>query len=465
MRLWHAGTGTLRSILRGHKARAGSLLYPSLCVRCHNDITHSHSRGMRTTVLPQPKQPHFSVALYPRLANKEEWKHCPSANLQEAVRCVAVAPGGRIISGSVDKTLRVWSIAEGGGKLHKLKGHAAPVRAVVTFTLSEGGAQMAASASDDGSIRVWDIDAGALQFALLGAFLLSTTGRSSSIQRNFVLLRSQRTAPPTRARNPSPREPRFVSRILLLSCAPRLSLRPSGPRCFELINDHLSILSRRALWPRQRDLPPPKPNPRQRQLGPPCRRLVRAGNHRTTQRELLAFCCWHACLTRCSPGANGNISCLLPRRRSLATGGAERVMEGHQGPIQAVCKASRGRVVSSSLDKRIRLWQTSTGARNSSAIEVALRLRGAWEEAVGVCSDESAPRPALFVPLVGNHRTEHRRVRARVRHGAAVRRHCAGVPRPHALHRVHRCARSRAPSYPPVSPHDLEPSTSRAVPV
>lgn len=87
---------------------------------------------------------------------------------QEAVRCVAGAPGGRVVSGSVDRTLRVWAVAD-GRKLHKLKGHLAPVRAVVALQPGAGGAAVAVSASDDGTVRVWDLDAGALQYALTGA--------------------------------------------------------------------------------------------------------------------------------------------------------------------------------------------------------------------------------------------------------------------------------------------------------
>lgn len=103
-------------------------------------------------------------------------------HLQEAVRCVTAAPGGRVVSGSVDTTLRVWSVAA-GRKIHKLKGHSAPVRALAAFTLGEGGASLVASASDDGSIRVWDIDAGTLQFALQGALLQRRLPLTSSVAR------------------------------------------------------------------------------------------------------------------------------------------------------------------------------------------------------------------------------------------------------------------------------------------
>lgn len=241
--------------------------------------------------------------------------HFPPPHPQEPVRCVAVVSGsgGRVVSGSIDTTLRVWSLAD-GSKLHKLKGHSAPIRALVAIPSSvsgegpEGGPtglSLVASASDDGSIRVWDVEAGALQYALLGARLGAHFPSSFSF-------------PPL-----------------------------ATPRRHWHLCCHDSFTSGCGL----------QAEPLVRLVYTPllCPRLCRA----------------------LSAGHSGPVSaiCVLPGHRlvsgswdrlvvvwSLTSGSAERVMEGHRGPVQAVCGASRGRVVSASLDKRIRLWLVATGA-------------------------------------------------------------------------------------------------------
>ena len=62
--------------------------------------------------------------------------------------------GGRIVSASDDKTLRVWAV-ESGECLHTLRGHTNGVRAVERL---EGGRIV--SASDDKTLRVWDVESG-----------------------------------------------------------------------------------------------------------------------------------------------------------------------------------------------------------------------------------------------------------------------------------------------------------------
>ena len=68
------------------------------------------------------------------------------------VEAVAVAEG-RVISGSEDRTLRVWDLASGECQ-RTLEGHTGPVRAVA---VAEG---RVISGSDDRTLRVWDLESG-----------------------------------------------------------------------------------------------------------------------------------------------------------------------------------------------------------------------------------------------------------------------------------------------------------------
>ncbi|HCN28100.1 MAG TPA: hypothetical protein DIT64_04845 [Verrucomicrobiales bacterium] len=72
------------------------------------------------------------------------------------VEAVAVTPDGRwAVSGSTDRTLRVWDI-DSGQELRSLKGHTLHVRALA---LTPDG-QRVVSASEDGTLKVWDLNSG-----------------------------------------------------------------------------------------------------------------------------------------------------------------------------------------------------------------------------------------------------------------------------------------------------------------
>ncbi|RZB30894.1 MAG: hypothetical protein AEth_00848 [Candidatus Argoarchaeum ethanivorans] len=72
------------------------------------------------------------------------------------VKAVAVTPDGRhAISGSSDKTLRVWDI-ESGEEIQTLEGHIGGVKAVAVTP----DGRHAISGSSDKTLRVWDIESG-----------------------------------------------------------------------------------------------------------------------------------------------------------------------------------------------------------------------------------------------------------------------------------------------------------------
>jgi WD40 repeat protein/tetratricopeptide (TPR) repeat protein len=73
-----------------------------------------------------------------------------------SVICMAFAPHGRrALSGSLDKTLRLWDV-ETGEELRRFEGHTAGVRCAA---FSADGEQVL-SGGDDGTLRFWDIETG-----------------------------------------------------------------------------------------------------------------------------------------------------------------------------------------------------------------------------------------------------------------------------------------------------------------
>lgn len=63
--------------------------------------------------------------------------------------------GERVVSGSFDKTIRIWDIAT-GACIRTLTGHTREVRAVALT--SDGGRIV--SAAEDSTVGIWDADTG-----------------------------------------------------------------------------------------------------------------------------------------------------------------------------------------------------------------------------------------------------------------------------------------------------------------
>ena len=76
-------------------------------------------------------------------------------------RC-ALTADGRIVSGSYDKTIKVWDL-ESGRLLRSLEGHTSEVNAVA---LTADGRIV--SGSWDNTIKVWDLESGRLLRSLAG---------------------------------------------------------------------------------------------------------------------------------------------------------------------------------------------------------------------------------------------------------------------------------------------------------
>jgi WD40 repeat protein len=83
----------------------------------------------------------------------------------DSVECVAWTPDGRsIVSGSVDKSVRVWDAATGRER-RRLEGHSWHVADVA---VSPDGKLVASAGTDDKTVRIWDLEKGSTRHVIEG---------------------------------------------------------------------------------------------------------------------------------------------------------------------------------------------------------------------------------------------------------------------------------------------------------
>ncbi|MGL5060670.1 MAG: WD40 repeat domain-containing protein, partial [Microcoleus sp.] len=118
-------------------------------------------------MLEQAKQSKDSLWLRPLKANLERANEGALRTLVGhtlGVKAVAVAPDGKTaISGSYDKTLKIWD-TETGTELRTLTGHSSPVTAMA---IAADG-KTAISGSYDKTLKIWDTEIGTELRTLIG---------------------------------------------------------------------------------------------------------------------------------------------------------------------------------------------------------------------------------------------------------------------------------------------------------
>jgi len=77
--------------------------------------------------------------------------------LAPGVRCVALSPNGRhVLSGQMDKTLRLWDV-EKGGEVRRFEGH---TEVIDMAAFSPDGSRAVSASTVDNSVRLWDVESG-----------------------------------------------------------------------------------------------------------------------------------------------------------------------------------------------------------------------------------------------------------------------------------------------------------------
>lgn len=108
-----------------------------------------------------------------------------------AVTAVTVTPDGAwVVSGSVDRTVKVWELAT-GRVLATLEGHTGRVTAVA---VTPDGTRVV-SGSEDSTVKVWTLETGQLETTLAGQAASVTTVGALSPRLPHMLFNIQRGGP------------------------------------------------------------------------------------------------------------------------------------------------------------------------------------------------------------------------------------------------------------------------------
>jgi eukaryotic-like serine/threonine-protein kinase len=136
--------------------------------------------------------PEMRVQLWDLASGTEHGRGLKGAT--DNYRCVAIAPDGkRLAAGNADRTVWVWSFETAGMKPLQLKGHTGIVTGVVFARSSE----TLLSASEDGTVRQWDLtngsDKGSLNASVGPIRGLAFGGKKVAVAGKFLGVR-RRTA-------------------------------------------------------------------------------------------------------------------------------------------------------------------------------------------------------------------------------------------------------------------------------
>ncbi|MBM4046816.1 MAG: hypothetical protein FJ279_17045 [Planctomycetes bacterium] len=138
VRFWDPETGAEKMTLRGHRGAVNSIAFAP------DGRSLASGAGLRT-------ESDNTVRLWDVETGKERARLKGHDGPVNSV-AFSLADGNRMVTGSDDKTLRLWNLATGEGET--LKGHTKAVRGVA---FSPDGKRLA-SGSEDQTVKVWDAD-------------------------------------------------------------------------------------------------------------------------------------------------------------------------------------------------------------------------------------------------------------------------------------------------------------------
>jgi WD40 repeat protein len=275
----------------------------------------------------------------------------------------------RLLSASEDGTLRLWD-ARSGACLRVLRGHAAPVCACAALSSTS-----AASASADGTLRLWNAADGTCERVIQA---WEQDGGAAVAQTALALLPPEGASEAADGAQEAPMQPPPpLQRLLVGDAAGGVSLwllpRGGGDEGDAADGAAAAAAPRRAA----RALAPPPP-----QGVAPAPVLALAALSASAAASCHA--CDDVCVWRVAGGGGGALALL-------------RVLRGHTGAVTCAALARDGRLVTGSWDRTVRVWSHAALSFDEGTAASAVvyeetsatwrRVRGAACVAALLCDD------------------------------------------------------------------------------
>lgn len=154
IKIWDLQTGREIANLQGHTAYVNAVVVTPDGRRA---ISAAADHTLRVWDIATPFA-HGGIA--------ESWRELKVLKgHSDSVEKILITPDGRrVISSSVDKTIRIWDL-DSGEQLHALRGHQSIIS---VFMILPDGRRLVTSSIEDFSVKVWDIESGRQLYVMRG---------------------------------------------------------------------------------------------------------------------------------------------------------------------------------------------------------------------------------------------------------------------------------------------------------